>query len=548
MKKLCLIVASTFFVISCNKEKVNTKDGLRPNATSMSSMQNLEDSDGELVLGPQLTNPYTPENMTLALNTLSTQGVSVPSNLNIRITHYYVKFKPQTWEEYSLLVEDTSHVYFDHPLDRDIEIAGNSYHDPEVADDLPTYQYASIEEGFDFSSINIPYEIISPLYIPELDLALADEDFMDQLLDQAYIQTGNYNDTVKNRDALAKKAKYRPGGTILINDNRLNQNIGMEGVLVTARRWFIIFKARPDFNGHFLVNGHFLRMANYRLHFEAPGFNVRKNFFNSIAYVTGPKTTTQWNTTIWQGYNNFAGHVFRGAYRYHYKNISGLLRPIHPSLHFTNYIAKDGTQNWGSGINYGVIPILKVARLNSAGLPYANDDVFSATCHETAHLTHIVLLNNNLIAFASVASIIKESWAVAVEWWLTGLEYKSRGIQNYGEWNYHVPGLVFPNDQGYQYWNRDIHSREYTTLFINCIDTFNEAGRVFFGSQPTGSVTDMIGGNVHPHFSTSPYTIQDLEGLVIKYAVDLTTTSNSLKAHKPANVTNNMIDLLISVY
>lgn len=145
------------------------------------------------------------------------------------------------------------------------------------------------------------------------------------LLDQAYVQTGNYEDTVKTTDGAMKTTAYRPGGQILIHDNRLNQNIGLQGVLITTRRWFTVFRAHTDFNGNFQVNGAYSRACNFSLHYESPGFNVRKHFFASIAYINGPKQNSDWNYTINGGYNNFAGSVFKGAYYYHNKDISGLL-------------------------------------------------------------------------------------------------------------------------------------------------------------------------------------------------------------------------------
>ncbi len=365
---------------------------------------------------------------------------------------------------------------------------------------------------------------------------------MDQLLDQAYIQTGNFSDTEKAPDVPQARSSYRPGGQILINDNRLNQDIGMQGVRVTARRWFTTFQGKTDYNGNFLVNGNFKRPCNYRLHFEAGFFNVREHFFGLINYVDGPKQTGNWYTTInHYSYNNFVGHIFRGAYRYHYRGIDNLIRPIHPSLHTTNYIAINSTANFGSGTNFGIIPIIKIARYRSSNNEFYNDEIFSTACHETAHLTHLILLNANIIAYGSVGGKIRESWAVCVEWWLTGLEYKSRGIANYGDYNYYVSGIQYPNNYAYQYWNQSVDTK-YTSLFINCIDKYNEIGKSFAGYIYVGSVNDQVGE------ANTGYKIANLEKFVIKYAVDLTTASNSLKANKPNSVTNAQIDNLISFY
>lgn len=503
-----------------------------------------ENPEGEIILGTQKANPYTPENMTLALNALVADGYTVPSSLSIRPTHYYVKFKPENWEQYAILVQDTAHVYFDTPLDYNVLVEGNCYHDPAVVTDSPTYQYTTVEVDYVFDN-NCPYDIISQLYIPEQDANFSDDNFKEALLDKAYIQTGNFEDTVKNTDFAERRSAYRPGGRILINDNRLNQDIGLEGVLITARRWFTIFKGNTDNGGAFLVNGNFLRPCNYRLHFEAFGFNVRNQFFNVVAFISRPgEHTTDWQLTIGQGDNNFHGHIFRGAYRYHYRNIDGLLRPFRPLGNFTNYIAKDRLDKGASGLNVGIIPIIRIGKSSSNGTLYTNDDVFSATIHETAHTTHIILLNNNVATFLLVKTIIRESWAVAVEWWITGMEYKERGIANYGESNFSPTNPpIYPNEYGYQYWSKSTNS-DYTSLFINCLDTFNEAEQQF-GTRPDGTVIDMVGGTFGAHIISQPYSIKNLERNVIRHVNDLTSTANYLKATKPAGLQNHLIDLLI---
>lgn len=549
LKQLIPIVSLSLIVtVGCKKELQNPNQSSRSQLNmSQYARQGIDNPEGEVVLGEQLENPYTPENMQSAILALENRGIVAPADFNVHTSHKYIKFTPTNWEDYAVLREDTSHVYFDHPLDREIEVEGNRYHDPNVADSLPSPLYTTFAANEDITT-DIPYEVISPLYIPELDPTLEDNiQFMDELLDQAYVQTNNFNDTIKAPlDPTTFARTYRPGGQILINDNRINQNYGMEGVLITARRWFTIFKGRPDFNGNYLVNGIFNRPCNYRLHFEAPGFNVRESFFNVIAFIDGPKSDNPWSTTIGQGYNNFVGHIFRGAYRYHFKNIDGLLRPIHPSLHFTNYIAKDAGNTWfGMGVNYGVIPIIKVARFDNNNTEFMDDAIFSTTCHETAHLTHIILLNNNLAAFMSVGGKIRESWATAVEWWLSGMEYRMRGVANYGQFD-DVVSTEFPNRNGYQYWGQPNSDPQYTSLFINCLDTYIEQNQNVPG-WGLGVVNDRIGAMV-VHTYANPYTIQNLELWVIKYSVDLTTTSNSLKAHKPAGVTNQIIDNLISFY
>ncbi len=130
---------------------------ITPNVIT-SSRLNIDNPEGETTLGDQLINPYTPSNMQNALDSLIIKNIIPPGGYRVRTTHYYVKFSPRDNDEYQALHDDTDHVFYDHPLDREIETAGNRYHDKSLADSIPTFQYASVEAGYQFPS-GITYEI-----------------------------------------------------------------------------------------------------------------------------------------------------------------------------------------------------------------------------------------------------------------------------------------------------------------------------------------------------------------------------------------------------
>ena len=169
---------------------------------------------------------------------------------------------------------------------------------------------------------------------------------------------------------------------------------------------------------------------------------------------------------------------------------------------------------------------------------YLSDEVFSTTCHETAHSSHANAMNG-LPQFWQVESRIQESWAVGVEWQITHIEYSNRGIGNYGEWDYHPDGdrnIQFPNDQGYQFWNRQ-RSGNYTSLFINLIDNHNEIG-VFYTFFGFGRVNDNVTG----------YNLAFIEQNLLKHTYGLSSLDALLKANKPTGVTDVQLDNLLSFY
>jgi hypothetical protein len=507
---------------------------------SVTAQQRLSSNyeEGDLILGDQLKNPYTIENMIKAYDSLSKKGIFSIYPVNIRETHYYVKFKPRNWDEYEDLKEDTTLNLSDFPYDYDIVKTGNNYHDPSIPDSLPTYQYATVEKTFTFND-TIDYEILSPLYIPEIDNSLIgtqedNEDFVDYLLDQAYVQTGNYEDTVKlHTEGHARKPKFTPGGNIQIFDTRLSTNYGMEGVKVTARRWFIVYTAHTDFNGNYRMSSRFRRPCNYSAWFEQRRFFVRGR--GGVHWINGPKQSSDWNHTISDGYDRFVGHIFRGAYRYHYKDINGLQRPFRWLGRKTSYIAKDANKDW-AGTNPIIFNKIKIARYKDEKEEFGSDEVFSTTCHETGHTSHAIRMNT-VIQYWQVSRQLQESWAIAIEWVLTHREYLDRGIIDYGEPNYFpVNPPDVPNSYAYQYWSFGLTSR-YTPIYLDIIDNHNQVG-ITYPFRGNGVVDDQVEG----------YNLAFIESEMLKHIYGLSSLSQELKNHKPTGVTDAQIDLLLSFY
>jgi len=151
--------------------------------------------------------------------------------------------------------------------------------------------------------------------------------------------------------------------------------------------------------------------------------------------------------------------------------------------------------------------------------------------HETAHASHIETMNASEIQFSQVSSIIYESWAMAVQWQITAMEYRERGIPDFADpfyTNTNSTRLRF----GFQYWNRNMsNAYPYTSLFIDIIDNYNQSG-AFAGL----AVTDNVSG----------YTLGQIENTFLKHVYGLSSLRNELKSHKPIGVTDAQIDELIN--
>ena len=123
-------------------------------------------------------------------------------------------------------------------------------------------------------------------------------------------------------------------------------------------------------------------------------------------------------------------------------------------------------------------------------------------------------------------------------------EYKDRGISDYGGPQYNgespfndpnqtIPSLGFPNLRGRQDWRIGIGNQDYSSVFIDIVDNFNQ-----FGQYPTPSLIDNVTG----------YTLPGIEENFLKHVYGLSSLRDQLKANKPSGVTDAQIDQLINQF
>jgi hypothetical protein len=534
---LILLVFCQVIISSCKR------DGEQVTPTNQSSKQ--EYPAERIILGKKLENPYTVNNMQQAYKNIISgeNNKTISEDIPVRVTHLYLRFLPKDWNEYDNLKSDTVLKLYQIPLDYELKTYGNVYHDPSIPEDKPTWQYTSVAVDYAFNK-NIHYEILSELYLPEVDstllestenLRISGKSFIDALVDEAMILTKNYSDTLKT-DYSNMRTTFNPSGIVAVFDTRLNKLIPLQGVKMRARRWFDTRETTTNADGWYQTSG-FKREANYSLVFETNHFDIRTGTFGQ-ATIDGPKSDNPWNVILWDGVNRFYSHVFRGAYRYHYGDIGGLKKP---NLGFKLKYAAFDKSGSAQGVNIGnwslfsTNPNILIYRKKDGGSEYASDEIFSTTCHETCHTTHMQIMNAGLIQYSQVNTFIAESWPVAVEWFITSIEYRSRGIANYGSDNYSI-SASYPLDRAYQYWQKT-NSPNYTSVFIDLVDNYNQYN---FNFIPYGksTVNDQVTG----------YSLSGIESTFLKHVYGLSSLKSNLKNHKPSGITDSQIDLLINSF
>lgn len=161
---------------------------------------------------------------------------------------------------------------------------------------------------------------------------------------------------------------------------------------------------------------------------------------------------------------------------------------------------------------------------------------------------------------------IYESWATAIEWYISGIEYAELGVPNYNS---------KAAKQGWPF-SGDI---DYSPLFIDLVDDNNQAysmgylphNRCPYGGWYDGAnccmgtepVTNQYaipfvwnninyyhpaGDGSYPFDMVSGYTMSSIESNIITHAYGMSSVTDYSKANKPAGVTDKHIDALMDKY
>jgi len=172
MKKIIYIFALVVFTMaSCEKNELDKN--LQESNTS-TTVDNINRQTQPIVLGKQLNNPFSVENMQIALDSLLANSESLngsmraPSTLNefeISATDLYVRYLPKDSAEYRTLMNDTTLTLFDFPLDYELKQVGEYYIDPTVTGQY-TWLYTRVPVGYK-PHAGVEYEVLEELFILE---------------------------------------------------------------------------------------------------------------------------------------------------------------------------------------------------------------------------------------------------------------------------------------------------------------------------------------------------------------------------------------------
>ena len=235
-----------------------------------------------IILGEQLQDPYSVENITRALETVSPAHAGRTA---VTPTDFYVRFLPKDEAQLQRLM-DLGLELVDHPLDYRIVREGDWYHDPSLPERSITWQYAVVPVDFSFPN-DVRYERLDDCYLPEHDPQTRSDGIdWDEVEREAYRLTGNADMLPETRGEVSLVTI--PQGRIAIIDRELgDEPEGVKGVKVSCNSFVKFSSCYTDENGYYKMTRSYSVPPRYRLVFHnVKGFNQGFNFILVPASVS----------------------------------------------------------------------------------------------------------------------------------------------------------------------------------------------------------------------------------------------------------------------
>lgn len=445
-------------LVACSKEGVDIDSPGMPGGTVETAV-----SHGMIVLGDKLENPYTTENMRDAYAAL----YPTKSRNEVNTTHLYVRFLPENEGEFDLLTSSGLDLV-DYPVDYEILVDGDYYHDPSIADDRITWQYAVVPADYEFPDVE--YEILDECNITEYDPVTRTSDGIDweAVEREAFRLTGNA-DMLQPE---TKGSRTNPSGRIMIVDDDANggKPFGVAGVRIRCNSFVKFSNTYTDRDGYYTIPKKFSANLKYRLVFKnekgfAIGFNLILQPASASSLGKGPSTGLNATITKDSDRTLFLRSVVNNA-AYDYisrcaeEDMDLTLPPgdlriwlmskldassailLHHKVGVSHSLVKDFLGVFASLISYFAPDVtIGTADMDSYG------DAYRAVCHELAHCSH----------FAQVGT---DYWNRYVEYILRS--YVNTGGMTYGDgsdlyagyceigemWAYYVESTMYQERYG----------------------------------------------------------------------------------------------------
>lgn len=323
--RLLSLALMLILIYSCEQKEIENPYELGSSLTETLALE----SDGQIVLGKKLENPYSVKNMRRAYASLMEKNKKsgkvytekiLEDSTAIEITDYYVKFWIENDEQKNLLFADSLNLSIT-PIDIEIEQEGDYFVDENTEIEQGQWLYTSVEKDYQFHP-EVTYETIEDLFLIEEANSDEDEDddgkiatiggksgiskkFLYDLEDEALLITGNWEEPEEergNQDRTATKgSKKRPQGYIKVINTITGAPDPVVGVKVKTRRWFKWGRGWTDSQGYYSVNRKYRRSVRYSVVFKnTRGFKIWRSIISisSARYRAGKHSKYGYDITF----------------------------------------------------------------------------------------------------------------------------------------------------------------------------------------------------------------------------------------------------------
>lgn len=493
--KLVILFSIAVLLFSCEHDDIVSNESLSTDTYSESNQKNSFGDDKFTILGNEKTIPCSVQNMTEAYQSLLRNPTSIkhPDNSYlINKTHLYVKFKPQDSIQYNTIVNDTVLDVSDEPFEYEIANEGSVYLDPMANDTIFTFYYSVVSKDYTLPS-NVPHTILEDLHFTNED-DMGDTptsreenilDFYEDLNTEAlkisdnldeeekyehtyFVSNPNENLTYDDVKRLGLKvkdiqinyalevqeklfgSKWRPSGTITVEEDAINQNVGVMGARVRVRKWgwLVIKKAHTNREGYFQTSRTRTKRVKYALYFKnrksngGNRFTVKAGtwFWNARdkSYSTHKKKA--WSRHYTYGRRQFYAFVQNASFDYYTRIVPqyNLRRPKEGLNINATYTSCPGSEHRAAVLTLLPISRLRVTRNdedNNGSCEYrGSDGIYATTVHELTHAGH-QRMDAGMFSIFHIGScnrsFLKESWAEGVETIVTNGRYDALTNNNY---------------------------------------------------------------------------------------------------------------------
>lgn len=423
--------------------------------------------EGCTVLGDQIEIPYTTDNMRRAMAAVRAGNkaavVGAMTEDDIATTHLYLRFAPRDSADVMALETDTTIMFSDVPMDREIAAAGDYYHDPSLPDSVPTYQYCAVRVGQPLP--DVPHETLAELFLMEETNVYDDAEtengnkaadpLWETLEAEAYAMVGlsDYLKEDGDEPAAGNKAKWRPGGRLRYEDTTSKRDIPMEGVPIRYRRILVVHQCCTDAEGNFNF-GRMRGKVSYYAKWQRDDFHIRgmgkavtvaKTWLSGrgrrrVDFVIRPDRSEAWKYAS----------VFRAAHYYYYKHAElGLSRPFDNNL-WIRFSSRLPGNAMGQYFRMN-IPLVSDVYIyyHHPGLRTSRD-YFNVTAHEIGHCAHRGWGFQN---YKKSGDKVRESWAQGVAWHITNKVYPGFEQDYFGDYTGVVQDLM--DNSGNRIYTKD---------------------------------------------------------------------------------------------